>query len=183
MGRLGLRMELFWLPVAILHSRLCCELAAGLVDQDGRCGPLLAWHARPFQLAVQTRPDVFSTACPPLAHFPQSDWLNFNRFTLRAEKTIPIGPLRCTAAAQPMWDVAWLHQALTSRTPRRPAVHAQAAHVSAVSPAAAAFRRAWVRGKGGMIVGDLPPYEAFPIGGTNSVRGYSEGAPACCGPL
>ena len=46
-------------------------------------------------------------------------------------------------------------------------------------------RRAWVRGKGGVIVGDLPPYEAFPIGGTNSVRGYSEGAalvggcPAC----
>lgn len=24
-------------------------------------------------------------------------------------------------------------------------------------------------------MGDLPPYEAFPIGGTNSVRGYSEG--------
>lgn len=39
-----------------------------------------------------------------------------------------------------------------------------------------------------MIVGDLPPYEAFPIGGTNSVRGYNEGervplqppGPACC---
>ena len=28
---------------------------------------------------------------------------------------------------------------------------------------------------GGAIIGDLPPYEAFPIGGTNSVRGYSEG--------
>ncbi len=26
-----------------------------------------------------------------------------------------------------------------------------------------------------MIIGDLPPYEAFPIGGTASVRGYSEG--------
>ena len=26
-----------------------------------------------------------------------------------------------------------------------------------------------------MIIGDMPPYEAFPIGGTNSVRGYSEG--------
>lgn len=26
-------------------------------------------------------------------------------------------------------------------------------------------------GKGGGIFGDLPPYEAFPIGGTNSVRG------------
>ena len=30
--------------------------------------------------------------------------------------------------------------------------------------------------RGGAIFGDLPPYEAFPIGGTNSVRGYSEGA-------
>ena len=27
-----------------------------------------------------------------------------------------------------------------------------------------------------MIFGDLPPTEAFPIGGTNSVRGYAEGA-------
>ena len=36
--------------------------------------------------------------------------------------------------------------------------------------------RLWARGKGGMIFGDLPPYEAFPIGGTNSVRGYGEGA-------
>lgn len=40
-----------------------------------------------------------------------------------------------------------------------------------------------MRGKGGMIVGDLPPYEAFPIGGTNSVRGYSEGAFAVEQPL
>ena len=32
-----------------------------------------------------------------------------------------------------------------------------------------------VSGTGGIIFGDLPPYEAFPIGGTNSVRGYSEG--------
>lgn len=30
--------------------------------------------------------------------------------------------------------------------------------------------------KGGAIIGDLPPYEAFPIGGTASVRGYGEGA-------
>ena len=26
------------------------------------------------------------------------------------------------------------------------------------------------------MVGDLAPHEAFPIGGTNSVRGYDEGA-------
>ena len=30
--------------------------------------------------------------------------------------------------------------------------------------------------KGGNVIGDLPPHEAFPIGGTNSVRGYNEGA-------
>lgn len=30
-----------------------------------------------------------------------------------------------------------------------------------------------LRGRGGAVRGDLPPYEAFPIGGTNSVRGYS----------
>ncbi|MBW4439885.1 MAG: BamA/TamA family outer membrane protein [Plectolyngbya sp. WJT66-NPBG17] len=29
--------------------------------------------------------------------------------------------------------------------------------------------------QGGTVVGDLPPYEAFPLGGTNSVRGYDEG--------
>ncbi|MBE7385317.1 MAG: BamA/TamA family outer membrane protein [Leptolyngbya sp. SIO1E4] len=29
--------------------------------------------------------------------------------------------------------------------------------------------------QGGTIVGDLPPYEAFSLGGTNSVRGYEEG--------
>lgn len=32
-----------------------------------------------------------------------------------------------------------------------------------------------VKAKAGAIKGDLPPYEAFPIGGTNSVRGYAEG--------
>jgi len=29
--------------------------------------------------------------------------------------------------------------------------------------------------QGGTIIGDLPPYEAFALGGTNSVRGYEEG--------
>lgn len=29
---------------------------------------------------------------------------------------------------------------------------------------------------GGHVVGKFPPHEAFPIGGTNSVRGYEEGA-------
>ena len=33
-----------------------------------------------------------------------------------------------------------------------------------------------LKAKGGHVHGDLPSYEAFPIGGTNSVRGYS-GAP------
>ena len=30
-----------------------------------------------------------------------------------------------------------------------------------------------LKGRGGHVFGDLPPYEAFPIGGTNSVRGYA----------
>lgn len=30
--------------------------------------------------------------------------------------------------------------------------------------------------QGGTVLGDLPPYEAFPLGGSNSVRGYEEGA-------
>lgn len=29
---------------------------------------------------------------------------------------------------------------------------------------------------GGHVVGDFSPHEAFAIGGTNSVRGYEEGA-------
>lgn len=36
--------------------------------------------------------------------------------------------------------------------------------------------QAYLCGKGGAIIGDLPPYEAFPIGGTASVRGYGEGS-------
>ncbi|GLC64066.1 hypothetical protein PLESTF_000114600 [Pleodorina starrii] len=33
----------------------------------------------------------------------------------------------------------------------------------------------YLRGRAGAVLGDLPPYESFPIGGTNSVRGYAEG--------
>eukprot|EP00887_Chlorella_sp_A99_P003922 scaffold11.g3922.t1 len=58
----------------------------------------------------------------------QQEWLNLNRFSLRAGKTVPVGPIRLHASA-----------------------------------------------KGGMILGDLPPYEAFPIGGAATVRGYAEG--------
>lgn len=36
----------------------------------------------------------------------QPDWLNFNRFTLRAEKTLPIGPLRCAARLLRMQGLA-----------------------------------------------------------------------------
>jgi len=36
----------------------------------------------------------------------------------------------------------------------------------------------WFTGSisGGHVVGNFPPYEAFAIGGTNSVRGYDEGS-------
>eukprot|EP00271_Cylindrocystis_brebissonii_P001837 TRINITY_DN1213_c0_g1_i1.p1 TRINITY_DN1213_c0_g1~~TRINITY_DN1213_c0_g1_i1.p1 ORF type:complete len:900 (+),score=147.38 TRINITY_DN1213_c0_g1_i1:214-2913(+) len=58
-----------------------------------------------------------------------SDWLFFNRLTLRARRGFRFGPLRL----------------ITSFS-------------------------------GGTVFGDLAPYDAFPIGGTNSVRGYDEGA-------
>ena len=117
----------------------------------------------------------------------QGDWLNFNRFAVRAEKTMPIGPLRCSPGRcgsgagagapcvvggaggqqqQQQEEQAWAaacRRAGPATPHHRPHLHS---------------RRVWARGKGGMIVGDLPAYEAFPIGGTNSVRGYSEGA--CC---
>jgi len=32
-----------------------------------------------------------------------------------------------------------------------------------------------LKGRAGSLWGDLPPYEAFPLGGANSVRGYAEG--------
>lgn len=57
------------------------------------------------------------------------DWLNFNRFTLRGDKGIGLGPIKL-----------------------------------------------WACAKGGAIVGDLPPYESFPLGGTNSIRGWGEGS-------
>ncbi|KAK3013307.1 hypothetical protein RJ639_008227 [Escallonia herrerae] len=34
----------------------------------------------------------------------------------------------------------------------------------------------FISSSGGHVVGKFPPHEAFPIGGTNSVRGYEEGA-------
>ena len=53
----------------------------------------------PLPTGCPAPPGCFPNCHLFLAHLPQSDWLNFNRFTLRAEKTIPIGPLRCTTAA------------------------------------------------------------------------------------
>ena len=48
--------------------------------------------------------------------------------------------------------------------------------VGAAKSMAAPSRKSLTMLAGGMIFGDLPPTEAFPIGGTNSVRGYAEGA-------
>ncbi|KAI7730847.1 hypothetical protein M8C21_002068 [Ambrosia artemisiifolia] len=57
-----------------------------------------------------------------------SEWLVFNRVTVRARKGLVFGPARLNLSLS-----------------------------------------------GGHVVGNFPPHEAFPIGGTNSVRGYEEG--------
>ena len=143
-----------------------CGVRAGCRGKQALCLPPL-----------ETSADCPACPCPRLA---QSDWLNFNRFTLRAEKTLPIGPLRWAAAAAAAAAAAGYQSTRHSRCFRLCLQSSNAVRqfTARLTPDPVPPRpcRAWVRGKGGMIVGDLPPYEAFPIGGTNSVRGYSEGA-------
>ena len=55
-------------------------------------------------------------------------------------------------------------------------VRARAARTLTLTPLGAPAWRATLSGRAGTVVGDLPPYEAFALGGTNSVRGYGEGA-------
>lgn len=172
-------------PLQAVHCS--CVLACAMAVEPGsHCAPR---PPVPPPAARRSHPsgDTELVASMEQAVPLQGDWLNFNRFAVRAEKTVPIGPLRCSPGRcgsgagagapcvvggaggqqqQQQEEQAWAaacRRAGPATPHHRPHLHS---------------RRVWARGKGGMIVGDLPAYEAFPIGGTNSVRGYSEGA--CC---
>jgi len=90
------------------------------------------------------------------------DWLNFTRLFGRAQRTFQF----------PIFSLSnGREQNLGSMmsTDREPDEIKRGAFAS--TPI-----KLTLASKGGNVIGDLPPHEAFPIGGTNSVRGYNEGA-------
>jgi hypothetical protein len=127
----------------------------------------------------------------------QPTWLNFNRLRLRAERSVPLGagvsaqlcgkgapppaPRLQTAAAMsgcmsrtcfPTPMLACLEVACIGQHARPGGLGRSRPPASLGAPPGQGRARPRA---GGVIFGDLPPYEAFPIGGTNSVRGYGEG--------
>lgn len=90
------------------------------------------------------------------------DWLNFTRLFARAQRTFQF-PIFSSSNGR--------EQNLGSMmsTDREPDEIKRGAFAS--TPI-----KLTLASKGGNVIGDLPPHEAFPIGGTNSVRGYNEGA-------
>lgn len=102
----------------------------------------------------------------------QADWLNFNKFTLRADRAFQLGPLTYVIIVG--WAVChWSMQLGHS------CKNGQILYWSSVQTFTCTtidqLSRLWLGGKGGVVAGELPPYDAFTIGGTNSVRGYHEG--------
>lgn len=78
--------------------------------------------------------------------------LKFNRLRLRAAKGFQIGPVVLALSSAGMCTV-----------------------FLARMPSAVTLVTVVLGNSGGIFLGDLPPHEAFPLGGTNSVRGYDEG--------
>jgi hypothetical protein len=104
----------------------------------------------------------------------QREWLGFTRIRARVDQPVPIrwplfgGSGGGGEAAQGGDDKAAADAAATKR--RRVVRRARAPR-----PPLAVLH---LRGRAGAVRGDLPPYEAFPLGGTNSVRGYADGGVA-----
>ena len=90
------------------------------------------------------------------------DWLNFTRLFARAQRTFQF-PIFSSSKSR--------EQNLSAMTNADRETGKIKRGVFATTPIKLTFAS-----KGGNVIGDLPPHEAFPIGGTNSVRGYNEGA-------
>lgn len=93
-----------------------------------------------------------------------ADWLFFNRINVRARQGLRLGPFRCIARLVDSYFSLVMH------------LYTSDSHILWTWTDSS---RAWLvlcSFSGGTVVGDLAPHEAFPIGGTNSVRGYDEGA-------
>lgn len=118
-----------------------------------------------LRAAYSGRSDTHLVASMEQALPLQPDWLNFNRFCVRAEGSMPLlKGLRAHVSGK----------GGASKIALPPLDMSCPAHRLGRAGSALQSESDEV-GSGGVILGDLPPYEAFPIGGTNSVRGYSEG--------
>ena len=90
------------------------------------------------------------------------DWLNFTRLFARAQRTFHF-PIFSSSKVRQQNLGSMTNADRESDEIKRGAFTTTPIKLTLAS-------------KGGNVIGDLPPHEAFPIGGTNSVRGYNEGA-------
>jgi outer membrane protein insertion porin family len=102
----------------------------------------------------------------------QREWLGFTRIRARVDQPVPIRwPLFGFGGGDKSEAAGAGGDAANATTKRRRVV----SRAKAPRPPLAVLH---LRGRGGAVRGDLPPYEAFPLGGTNSVRGYADGGVA-----
>jgi outer membrane protein insertion porin family len=90
------------------------------------------------------------------------DWLNFTRLFARAQRTFQF-PIFSSSKGREQNLGSMMSTDREADEIKRGAFASTPIKLTLAS-------------KGGNVIGDLPPHEAFPIGGTNSVRGYNEGA-------
>lgn len=90
------------------------------------------------------------------------DWLNFTRLFARAQRTFQF-PIFSSSKGREQNLGSMMSTDRETDEIKRGAFASTPIKLTLAS-------------KGGNVIGDLPPHEAFPIGGTNSVRGYNEGA-------
>jgi len=124
---------------------------SGCRDEQGR--PLVRdAYGRPLQFSTTAEEDVMALCHARLAYSAAGGAAA--SFLVSAEQAAPLQP-------------HWLSMSrLQVRAERTVALGGRGVRLTMAA-------------KGGVILGDLPPYEAFPVGGTNSVRGYDEGGVGC----
>ena len=145
---------------------------ARCVDEHGRALATDA-HGGPLSFAAARAAGVVGgggggAAVSPAPHPPPAD----------ADDTVATALVRVAYAGPGGEALASLEQAL----PLAPAwlnfnrVRLRAERRASLAGVGLPRWTATASARAGAVLGDLPPYEAFPLGGTNSVRGYGEGA-------